>query len=142
VRIIRLQKFPHWIFVFHGRFLTSSANLRVTITSVRSQPCFNVVQKGVGMLFPTHYTSEKAQQLDQVCRSRWRLQVKAHPKPEPIWPIVSKWVPHPQRTSCRQSQHFKPFIHSKRISLNHYGNVKWTMKRPLHHWHHIMKLIF
>jgi len=81
VRIIRLQKFPHWIFVFHGRFLTSSANLRVTITSVRSQPCFNVVQKGVGMLFPTHYTSEKAQQLDQVCRSRWRLQVKAHPKP-------------------------------------------------------------
>ena len=25
--------------------------------------------------------------------------------------------------------------------LNHYWNVKWTMKRPLHKWNHIMKLI-
>jgi len=45
---IRLQEFPHWIFLFHYRLLSSSANLRVTITYVRSQPCFNVVQKGVG----------------------------------------------------------------------------------------------
>ena len=58
--IIRLQEFPHWVFLFHCRLLTSSANLRVSSTSVRSQPCFNVtvwiphlrvtlqVQKGVG----------------------------------------------------------------------------------------------
>ena len=39
---IRLQEFPHWIFLFHCRLLTSSANLRVASTSVRSQPYFNV----------------------------------------------------------------------------------------------------
>jgi len=48
---IRLQEFLHWIFLSHCRLLTSSANPRVTITSVRSQPCFNVVQKGVGTPF-------------------------------------------------------------------------------------------
>jgi len=77
---IRLQEFPHWIFLFHYRLLTRSANLRVTITSVRSQPSFNVGQKAVGTPFPHHYTPEKSQQLDQVCRSRWRLQVSvSHP---------------------------------------------------------------
>jgi len=40
---IRLKEFPHWITLFHCRLLTSSANLRVTSTSVRSQPCFNVI---------------------------------------------------------------------------------------------------
>jgi len=25
--------------------------------------------------------------------------------------------------------------------LNHYWNVKWIMKRSLHHWDHIMRLI-
>jgi len=31
---------------------------------------------------PPHYTREKAQQLDQVDRSRWRLQVSiSHPEP-------------------------------------------------------------
>jgi len=54
------------IFLFHCscRLLTSSANLRVASTSVRSQPCFNaivwiphleaisLVQKGVGTPFP------------------------------------------------------------------------------------------
>jgi len=24
--------------------------------------------------------------------------------------------------------------------LNHYWNVKWTMKRSLHHWDHIIRL--
>jgi len=57
---MRLQEFPHWIFLFHCRLLTSSANLRVTITSVRSQPCFNVVQKGVETPFPPHYTLKKS----------------------------------------------------------------------------------
>jgi len=49
-----------WIFVFHCSFLTNSAILRVASTSVKSQPCFNVIvwvqhhhvtlpaQKGVG----------------------------------------------------------------------------------------------
>jgi len=32
--------------------MSSSTNLRVTITSVRSQPCFKGVQKGVGTPFP------------------------------------------------------------------------------------------
>jgi len=50
--------------------MSSSANLRVTITYVRSQPCFNVVQQGVRTPLPPHYTPEKAQHLDQVCRSR------------------------------------------------------------------------
>jgi len=40
---IRLKEFPYWIFLFHCRLLTSSANLRVVSTSVRSQPCFNVI---------------------------------------------------------------------------------------------------
>jgi len=45
---IPLQEFLHWIFLSHCRLVTSSANLRVTITSVRWQPCFNVVQNGCG----------------------------------------------------------------------------------------------
>jgi len=40
---IFLQELPHWMFLFHCRLLTSSANLHVTSTSVRSQPCFNVI---------------------------------------------------------------------------------------------------
>ena len=40
---IRLQEFPAWTFLFHCRLLTSSANLRVASTSVRSQSCFNVI---------------------------------------------------------------------------------------------------
>jgi len=40
---IRLQEFLHWIFLFHCRFLTSSANLPVGRTPVKSQPCFNVI---------------------------------------------------------------------------------------------------
>jgi len=61
--------------------LSSSANLRVTITYVRLQPCFNVVQRRSHAL-PSHYTPEKAQQLYQVRRSRWRLQVSiSHPEP-------------------------------------------------------------
>ena len=62
---IRLQEFPNWIVLFHCRLLTRSANLRVASTSVRSQPCFDViiwiphlqvtlrVQKGVGTPFPS-----------------------------------------------------------------------------------------
>ena len=62
---IRLHKFPHWIFPFvdfltNCWLLSSSANLRVATTSVRTQPCFNIIvwishlpvmlleQKGVG----------------------------------------------------------------------------------------------
>jgi len=60
---IRLQEFPHSIFLFHSRLLTRSANLRVASTSLRSQPCFDLivwiphfqvtllVQKGVGTPF-------------------------------------------------------------------------------------------
>ena len=33
---IRLQEFPHWIFLLHCRLLTRSANLSVATTSVRS----------------------------------------------------------------------------------------------------------
>ena len=40
---IRLQEFLHWIFLFHCRFMTSTANLRVASTSVRSQPCLKVI---------------------------------------------------------------------------------------------------
>jgi len=40
---IRLQEFPRSTFLFHCRLLTSSANLRVASTSVRSQSCFNVI---------------------------------------------------------------------------------------------------
>jgi len=75
---IRLQEFPHWIFLSHCRLLTSSANLRVT--TVRLQPSFNVVQNGCGErrsqsnAFPPHDTPENVPQPDQVCRSRWRVQ--------------------------------------------------------------------
>jgi len=67
---ILLQEFPHWILLFHCRLLNNSANLRVASTSVRSQPCFNIivwtphlqvtllVQKSVGTPFPPHYTPE------------------------------------------------------------------------------------
>jgi len=37
---IRRQEFPHSIFLFRCRLLTSGTNLRVASTSVRSQPCF------------------------------------------------------------------------------------------------------
>jgi len=62
---ILLQEFPYWIFLFHCRLLTSSANLRVASTFAGSQTCFNaiiwiphlqitlLVQKGVGTSFPT-----------------------------------------------------------------------------------------
>jgi len=33
---IRLQEFPHWIFLLHCRLLTRSAKLSVATTSVRS----------------------------------------------------------------------------------------------------------
>jgi len=62
---ICLQEIPHWIFLFHNTLLSRSANLRVTITFVRSQPCFNVVRKGGETPFPPHYTTEKVGQLDQ-----------------------------------------------------------------------------
>ena len=39
---ICLKELLHWI-LFHRRFLISSANLRVTSTTVRSQPCFNEI---------------------------------------------------------------------------------------------------
>jgi len=42
-----------------------------------------LVHKGVGTPFPPHNTLEKAQQLHQVCRSRWRLQVSIF-QPEPV----------------------------------------------------------
>jgi len=45
------QELP-WILLFYCRLMSSSTNLRVTITSVRSQSCFNVVQKGVETPFP------------------------------------------------------------------------------------------
>jgi len=40
---ICLLELLHWIFLFHCRLLTSSENLRVASTSVRSQRCFDVV---------------------------------------------------------------------------------------------------
>ena len=40
---ICLQELLPWIFLFHCRVLTSSANLYVASTSVRSQQCFNVI---------------------------------------------------------------------------------------------------
>jgi len=48
---IRRQEFLHWIFLSQCRLLISSADLRVTNTSMRSQPCFNLVQKSVGTPF-------------------------------------------------------------------------------------------
>jgi len=89
-----LQEFTHWIFLFHCKLLTSSANLRVTIISVRSQPCFNVGQKGVVTPFLHHYTPGRARQLDQMCRPWWRLQLTQSHFQADIWPILSKWVPH------------------------------------------------
>jgi len=38
---ICLQELLHWIFLFHCKLLTSSENLNVASTSVRSQPCVN-----------------------------------------------------------------------------------------------------
>jgi len=51
---IRLQRFQHWTFLFHPRLLTSSAKLGVASTSVRLQPCFNVLSaKRCGNAVPT-----------------------------------------------------------------------------------------
>jgi len=83
---ICLQDFSHWTFLFRCRLLSSSANQRVTITYVRSQQCFmecKKVWKRRSQTFPLQNTPEKAQQLDQLCRSRWRLQVSISP-PEPV----------------------------------------------------------
>jgi len=69
---IRLKEFSRWIYLFHCRLLTSSANLRVVSTSVRSQTCSNVivwipqlqvtllVQKGVGTRSHTKYNCKNA----------------------------------------------------------------------------------
>jgi len=80
--------------------LSSSANLRVTITYVRSQPCFNVVQKGVETPFPPHYTPEKAQQLDQGCRSRWSLQLSISHR-EPVFSLFGLFYQNWSRTYRR-----------------------------------------
>jgi len=47
---IRLQEFPHWIFLFHSRRLTSSANVRVASTSEIAAMFV------VGTPFPPHYS--------------------------------------------------------------------------------------
>jgi len=140
---IRPQELPHWTFPFHCRLLSSSANLRVTITSVRSQPCFKAVQKGVGTPFPPHYTPEKVQQLDQVCRSRWRLQVSIS-HPEPVLRLFDLFYQNGSRTyrgASAEKMNVSSLLYILR-DLNHYWNVKWTKKRPLHHWNHIMKLFY
>jgi len=96
---IHLQEFPHRIFLFHYRLLTSGANLRVASTSVPWQPCFNVivwiphlqltllVQKGVGTrshtkknvwerrshALPPHYTpAYNAKYFQTLPREKWR----------------------------------------------------------------------
>jgi len=94
--------------------------------------------------FPTHYTPEKAQQLDQVCRSQWRLQVSiSHLEPvlslfDPFYQNWSRTYRRPR--ACAERVNVLSLLYILR-DWNHNWNVKWTVKCPLHHWNHIMKLI-
>ena len=68
--------------------------------------------------FPPHDTPEKVLQLDQVCRSRWRLQ-SAFINQSQFWayicPFVIKMDPAPMEGLAQvpTELRFKPFIYSK-----------------------------
>ena len=69
-------------------------------------------------LFCYRYIPE-AQQLDQVCRSRWRLQVSGS-HPESVLSLFDLFYQNESRIykgmrKCRQSPRFKPFKYSKII---------------------------
>jgi len=143
-----LQEFSHWIFLFHCRLLSSSANQRVTITYVRSQPCFNGVQKGVETPFwgvPTplhHWKSPTARPSVQVTMKAARQHFSPRASFKHIFDLFhqngSRTYRGPRASADRVN--VLSLLYILRV-LSHYCNVKWTMKRPFHHWNHIMKLI-
>jgi len=94
--------------------------------------------------FPPHYIPEKDQQLHHVCRSRWRLQVSISHL-EPVLSLFDLFYQNWSLTCtgpCANADRVNVLSLSHILrELNHYWNVKWAMKRPLHHWNHIMKLI-
>jgi len=107
---IHLQEFPHWIFLFHCRLLSGSADLHATITSMGSQSCFNGVLKGLGTPFPrvpptTLLKSPTARPSVHVTMKAASQHFLPRASFKPIWSTLSKWVPHLQRASrkCRQS---------------------------------------
>jgi len=53
----------------------------------------------------------------------------------PVWNIVLKWIPaRADRVNVWSLLYILRW-------LNHYWNVKWTMKRFWHHWDHIIRFI-
>jgi len=127
---IRLQKFPHWIFLSHCRLATSSANLCVSITSVRSQPCFNVVQNRGERRFsltrshPTtplkmSHSQSKCAGHDEGCNQHFSTRASF----KLIFALfLSKWIPHIWRAThkCRQS-----YVLSLLYILNRAGLRGW-----------------
>jgi len=73
--------------------------------------------------------------LDQVCRSRWRLQVSPS-QPEPVLILFNIFYQNGSGT------YRGPYASADRVNvwgllcflkeLNQYWNVKWTMKHSLH----------
>ena len=73
-------------------------------------------------------------QLDQVRKSRLRLQANVS-QPQPVLNLFQIFY---LRTSADRVNVWSLLILR---GLNHHWNVKWTMKRSLHHWDHIIRLI-
>jgi len=132
---IRLQEFPHWIFLSHCRLATSSANLRVTITTVRSQPCFNVVQNRGERRFsltrshPTiplkkSYSQTKCAGHDEGCNQHFSTRASF----KPIFALfLSKWISHLWRAThkCRQSYVLSLLYNLSRVRLRGGQRVQW-----------------
>jgi len=87
---------------------------------------------------------EENQQLFQVCKSRWRLQVSAS-QPEPLLSLFDLFYQNGSSTYRRPSARADwvnvwSLFHMLK-ELKQYWNVKWTIKHFLHDWDHIIKLI-
>jgi len=72
---------------------------------------------------------------DQVCRSRWKLQVSAS-QPDSVWSLFDLFFQNvsPTYWGTRASANrinIWNLIYIRK-ELNHYWNVRWTMKRSLH----------
>jgi len=96
---IRLQEFPHWIFLFHCRLLTSSANLRVAGTYVRSQPCFNAEVPYLSLtMYPFSIPTDEHVPLQhfkiQACTPSIFRQMNMYPQSF-LWQNILSWLGQP-----------------------------------------------
>ena len=125
---IRLQEFPHWIFLSPCGLLTSNANLRVASTSVWSQSCFVVIcAERCGTPFSVSSVPSPLHPWIPTARPSLLATMKAASQHfsrrasfKPIWSILSKLVPHLQRASCKcwQIKRLSLYIFYENVAKN------------------------